>query len=251
MDELLDALAAQHGDLWAMLAAAREEQFARPSPCDGWTVADVVVHLSQTDELARASLRGEFTECLSRLTRGTGGAASVDEGAARMVELAGARSPVEIRDQWKAGAGALRAEFDRADPHARVRWVAGELSTFTLAATRLAEAWIHTGDIGSAWGIPPACDGRLQHISRLAWRTLPYAFSRAGRELHGAVAFDLIGPGDEHWRFDPEREPLTVISGRAEDLCAVAGRRVLASDTGLTGSGPDARAVLELVRTYA
>jgi uncharacterized protein (TIGR03084 family) len=251
VEELLDALAAQHADLWAMLAAAPEEQFTRPTPCDGWTVADVVTHLSQTDELARASLRGEFTECLGRLTRGTGGAASIDDGAARMVELADARSPVEIRDQWNAGASALRAEFGRSDAHRRVSWVAGELSTFTLAATRLAEAWIHTGDVGSAWGIPPACDGRLQHISRLAWRTLPYAFARAGRELRGPVAFDLIGPDGEHWRFDPAGEPLTIISGRAEDLCAVAGRRVLPSATGLTGSGPDAGAVLELVRTYA
>jgi hypothetical protein len=44
---------------------------------------------------------------------------------------------------------------------------------------------------------------------------------------------------------------MTIIRGSAADFCDVAARRVDASATGLVGTGPDADAVLRLVRTYA
>ena len=69
------------------------------------------------------------------------------------------------------------------DLSTRVRWVAGDLSARTLATTRLAETWIHTGDIASAIGIEPVATDRLRLIARLAWRTLPYAFDRVEEPL--------------------------------------------------------------------
>jgi uncharacterized protein (TIGR03084 family) len=132
-----------------------------------------------------------------------------------------------------------------------VTWVAGELSVHTLATTRLAETWIHTGDVAGALGVTLPPTGRIEHIARLAWRTLPYAFERAGRTLAGAVAFDLVGPQGEMWVFRSEAPTVTSVHGPAEDLCAVAARRVDPGDTRLVAEGADAAAVLELVRTYA
>ena len=85
-----------------------------------------------------------------------------------------------------------------------VTWVAGQLSARTLATTRLAETWIHAGDIAAASGPLPAPTDRLWHVSRLAWRTVPYAFVRAGRPAPGPVVFDLVGPSGDAWRFAPE-----------------------------------------------
>jgi hypothetical protein len=42
-----------------------------------------------------------------------------------------------------------------------------------------------------------------------------------------------------------------VIDGPAVDFCLVAARRVDPAETSLRGAGPDADAVLALVRTYA
>jgi hypothetical protein len=92
---------------------------------------------------------------------------------------------------------------------------------------------------------------RLRHVARLAWRTLPYAFARADRALHGPVAFELRGPGGGEWTFAPDEPAVTTIRGDGVELCQVAARRVLPADTRLRGEGPDAAAVLELVRTYA
>jgi hypothetical protein len=65
------------------------------------------------------------------------------------------------------------------------------------------------------------------------------------------VGFDLTAPSGAVWEFGLDVEPPTVVRGPAADLCRVAGRRVEARDTALDAVGPDAEAVLALVRTYA
>jgi uncharacterized protein (TIGR03084 family) len=137
-----------------------------------------------------------------------------------------------------------------ADPHARLRWVAGELSVRTLTVTRISECWIHTGDVADALGLPLPPTDRLWHIARLAWRTVPYAFTRAGKTLTGPVTFELTGPTGDPWHFESEGA-VTVVRGTAEDLCNVAGRRALPAEVGLHAEGADADDVLDLVRTFA
>ena len=119
-------------------------------------------------------------------------------------------------------------------------WVTGELSARSMATTRLAEAWIHAGDIASALDIELEPLTGIRQIARLAWRTLPYAFSSAGRTMAGPVAFSLISPAGEAWDFVPDEPAVTTISGPALELCEVASRRKDASATSLRGVGPDA-----------
>lgn len=251
MNEILAALTDQHRELAGLLEGLDEPGFQQASRCEGWTVADVVLHLAQTDEMAIASVRGSFSEHVAGLAADMGPATSVDEGADWMVARDRGQPGAAVRDRWHAGADELHGLLAECDPHQRVVWVAGELSARTLATTRLAETWIHTGDVAYGLGVALEPSTRLQHIARLAWRTVPYAFARAGRELAGPVAFELRGPNGESWSFRPDDEPVTTITGDALDLCLVAGRRVVPADTELRGEGPDAEAVLELVRTYA
>jgi uncharacterized protein (TIGR03084 family) len=251
MDEIVVALAEQHAELFGLLDDLDEPDWQRPSPCEGWTVLDVVLHLAQTNELAVGSARGRFAEALEGLAAGLGPGRDVDDGAAQMVARDRGGAPSAVRDRWGTSAEELHQVLSTANPHDRVRWVAGELSIHTLAATRLAETWIHTGDVAEAMGVDLAATDRLRHIARLAWRTLPYAFERADRALAGPVAFELRGPAGDPWDFAPADTPLTIIHGDGVELCLVAARRVLPGDTTLVGEGPDADAVLELVRTYA
>ncbi|MEY2460443.1 MAG: hypothetical protein QOG30_2273 [Acidimicrobiaceae bacterium] len=251
MDEIVAALAEQQAELLGLLANLDEAGWQLPSRCEGWTVADVVLHVAQTNEMAIASATGQFAEYLNEVGRNVGPASDVDDGAALMVAVErGAPGPV-VRDRYDTGASELREVLAASDPHLRVEWVAGQLSARTLATTRLAETWIHTGDVAEALDIDLPSAPRLRHIARLAWRTIPYAFTRAGRELHGPVAFRLRGPNGEPWDFVPDDDALTTISGDGLGLCLVAARRVDPASTSLTGEGPDVAAVLELIRTYA
>jgi uncharacterized protein (TIGR03084 family) len=157
----------------------------------------------------------------------------------------------DIEERWRRSASDMQAALAARAPNDRVQWVVGRLSARTLATTRLAETWIHTGDVAGAVGVDLQPSDRLWHIARLAWRTLPYAFERSGRALSGPVTFALTGPNGDAWDFVPDEQARTTVSGPAADLCSVAARRVDPAATALRGDGPDADAVLELVRTYA
>jgi len=249
MDEILHALADQQEELSGLLAGRADADWHRASTLEGWTVADVVLHLAQTNELAIASVQGQLPEVAKGLGAGTG-ASTVDESADAMVAAQRDVSVAALRERWFTGVDTLRSLLAGADPHQRVRWVAGQLSIQTLATTRLAETWIHTGDVAAAFGITLVPTDRLRHIARLAWRTLPYAFARAG-SLSGPVAFELRSPTGAAWDFLPDEEPVNVVRGDGVELCMVAARRAEPASTGLQAEGPDADAVLELVRTYA
>jgi uncharacterized protein (TIGR03084 family) len=254
MDAVLTALGEQHAELEALLTPLDDTGWSSPTRCEGWTVADVVLHLSQTDRLAIASAQGRFAEGLAVLAGGLERRGNVDDGAAAMVERERGLPDDVLHTRWRDGAAALRDELAAIDPHLRVDWVAGQLSIHTLVATRLAECWIHAGDVADAVGAVQVPTDRLEYVARLAWRTLPYAFARDGRTLSGPVAFHLRAPSGAMWDFEPDVHTpgaLTLIEGDGVELCLVAARRVTPEATSLRGSGPDADAVLELVRTYA
>jgi uncharacterized protein (TIGR03084 family) len=253
VDDVVRALADQQTELTGILDGLDDDAWRRPSRCDGWTVADVVLHLAQTNEMAIASVDGRFAEYLADVGRQLGDAprTNVDDGAALMVAKERSRPLADLKARWRSTVNEFLGRLDHTDFRRRVTWVAGELSVRTLVTTRLAETWIHSGDVADGLGIQLQPDERLKHVARLAWRTLPYAFERGGREISGPVAFALSGPTGDAWDFLPEQTPLTTIRGSGVDLCLVAARRVDPKQTSLTGEGPDADAVLELVRTYA
>lgn len=245
------ALEQELRELAGVLDRLDATQWDRPTRCEGWAVVDVMLHLAQTNEMAAASYSGRYAEVVAELTAGLPPASDVDEGAAAMVARDRHIGREAVQARWRGSADDLVASARAADPHARVPWVAGQLSARTLTVTRLAETWIHAGDVAGAIGAEQAPTPRLRHIARLAWRTLPYAFERAGRSLSGPVAFQLTGPDGEAWDLAPGSDAVTLITGPGHDLCLVAARRVPAAETGLVGTGPDATAVLDLVRTYA
>lgn len=253
MDVILAALSEQQEELDGLLAALDPAGWETPSRCPGWTVADVVLHLAQTDELVEATVQGRLAEVASRFTADAedGALVSVDAAAEHMVERQRGDAGPAVHARWRAAAATQQALLRSCDPHRRLAWVADELSARTLATTRLAEAWIHTGDVAEGLGCSLAPTGRLWHIARLAWRTLPYAFARAGRTLNGPVALQLTAPDGSTWDFREEAEANTVLRGRADELCLVAGRRLDPAGTGLVAEGPDGEAVLALLRTYA
>jgi uncharacterized protein (TIGR03084 family) len=253
VDEVVSALAEQQAELTGILTGIDDADWQRPSRCEGWTVADVVLHLAQTNEMAIASVDDRMPQYLEDVGRSLASTppSNVDDGAALMVANERDRPLAELKARWRSTVNEFLGRLDDTDFHRRVTWVAGELSVRTLVTTRLAETWIHTGDVADGLGVGLQPNDRLKHIARLAWRTLPYAFSGSGKQLSGPVAFELRGPSGNDWSFVPDEPAVTTIRGDGVDLCLVAARRVDPRKTSLTGEGPDAEAVLELVRTYA
>ncbi len=250
MDAIVTALGQQQDELASYVADQDEAGLSLPSRCPGWSVADVLLHLAQTNEMAVASCQGRLAEVADRMARGLGSVGSVDDWAGAMVDKERG-SATEVRDRWMASTTAQVEAFAACDPRDRVLWVAGDMAARSLATTRLTETWIHTVDAAVAYGDEPAPTDRLWHTARLVWRTIPYALGQGGHEQQGSVAFVLDAPDGTPWTFEDGPGAPTVIRGSALDLCTVAGQRARAAATGLTGEGPDAEAVLRLMRTFA
>lgn len=253
MHEEITALDDQQRELDDLLAARPDADWHLMSRCEGWTVADVMTHLCQSDEIAAAGAQGSFDEVVTRLfpVSGDDRPGSLDEAIDLMVAAERGAPIPELRARWKAASGAQIEALRSCDPHARVPWAVGTLSARTLATTRLAETWIHTGDVAFAFGVRLEPTDRLRLIARLAWRTLPHAFEINGLRMSGPVAFELTAPDGGAWSFHGEEPALTTITGDAAELCEVAARRIPAERTALRGTGPDAATVLSVVRTWA
>jgi uncharacterized protein (TIGR03084 family) len=240
---VFDDYVAETRRLEDILSQLNEEQWLAESAARGWSVADVVLHLAQSEDGVVASTRGAGPR------EGDAAAGTVDEWAARMVDAQRA-APAQVFARWRqardAAADALRA----ADPQAPLQWVAGVVKPATLATTRLAEHWAHGLDITGPLRIDFPDTSRLRHIAWLAHRTLPYAFQLSG-ETPAAVRCSLTAPGAATaWTFGPA-DAESEISGPAGAFCRVAAQRLDPAASGLRATGPHGPAALRVVRTYA
>jgi uncharacterized protein (TIGR03084 family) len=227
---VMDDFVAETLRLQGILGLLTQAQWQADSGADGWSVADVVLHLAQSDEAVAASADGAGHRA------DVAGAGTVDDWAARLVEAERTAPDLE----------ALRA----ADPELPLPWVAGPMKPATIATTRLAEYWAHGLDITDPLGLDFPDTDRLRHIAWLAHRTLPYALSRAG-EGPAAVRCSLTAPDEvTTWTFGPD-DADSEITGPAGAFCRVAAQRLDPADSGLRAAGPHGAAALRVVRTYA
>lgn len=240
--DVIDDLEAEHDALEGLLAPLDDQQWASPSLADGWSIADVVLHLAQTEEGVVHALNNVAAPLWDR--RG----ASVDTVAERMVQQE--RAPGrEVYARWQAARRASVAGLRAADPKARIQWVASTVTPLALATTRIAEHWAHGLDVAGPLGLPFPDTERLRHVAWLAHRTLPYGFQVAGLEPHD-VRCELTSPSGDTWLFGPDSAE-SVIRGAAGEFCRVGAQRMKPEDSSLVTEGPHAASALRVLRNYA
>ena len=102
MDAVVEDLAAQHAQLRGVLEGLQDGEWRSHTRCEGWDVADVVVHLAQSDEMAIGSTQGRYAEVMAELTQGLEPTGSIDEGVAAMVARQRDFPPRELFGRWSA-----------------------------------------------------------------------------------------------------------------------------------------------------
>src|SRR5215212_4085907 len=145
--EVFDDLAAEQEALAAVLAGLSPDDWSRPSAAAGWTIADVVLHLAQSEEAVLASAESRLG---SRTWQSLGD--DVDSAMEALVR-AERGDPAEVFDRWSTARHAALAALRAADPGEPLRWVAARLKPRTLATTRLAEHWAHALDVCGGLGV--------------------------------------------------------------------------------------------------
>lgn len=241
--DIFDDLEAEYEQLYGVLSTLTAGQWARPSAAEGWTVADVVLHLAQSEELAAASIAGD--DVLLAAKR----AGRVDAWADDFVAAQRDITLDDLLARWRAAAFPIPAALRTVPKDTRLQWIANRISPATLATTRLAEHWTHAHDITDALGISYPDTARLRHIAWLGHRTLPYAFAVENIE-GGPVYCELTGPGGETWHFGDPDAP-SAITGPAAEFCRVGARRLTPAETTLKATGPYGPQALAVLRNYA
>jgi uncharacterized protein (TIGR03084 family) len=241
--DVFDDLEAEQEQLEGVLAALPAADWHRPSAADGWTVADVVLHLAQTEEMVPVSVRGERAADDWRRYGG-----DMDQAMEARLRTESAE-PADVFQRWRLAHRASVAALRAADPGQRYPWVTNTLKPRTLATTRLAEHWAHALDITDPLGIAWPDTGRLRHIAWLGHGTLGYAFGLAGRPVPRVYA-ELTAPDGSLWRLgDPAAE--SSIVGDAGAFCRVGAQRLTPAESGLRTEGPFGAEALGRLRNYA
>jgi uncharacterized protein (TIGR03084 family) len=243
MTEIFDDLEAEQEQIEAILAGLADDAWLTESGAPGWTIADVVLHLAQTEEAVIATVAGarragdwhEFGE-------------SVDAAMANLVD-ADDSTPQKSFERWRSARRSALAALRKADPQTPLFWVATSLKPRTLATTRLAEHWAHALDIVAPLGIEYPYTVRLRHIAWLGHSTLPYAFSLMGQEPV-EVYCELTGPDGGTWCFGPA-DAASAIKGDAGAFCRVGAQRLAPEESGLLTMGPHGMRALRALRNYA
>jgi uncharacterized protein (TIGR03084 family) len=241
MADIFDDLKAEYEQLDGVLSELTTAQWASPSAAAGWTVADVVLHLTQSEELVAAAIAGDLVADRR--------AGRVDAWADDFVAAERGADPAGLLARWRAAAFATPAALRAQPDGTRLQWITNRISPAALATTRLAEHWAHGHDITDALGIPYPDNARLRHVAWLGHRTLPYAFGVEGIE-GGPVYCELTGPDGQTWQFGDPDAP-SAITGPAGEFCRVAARRMAAADSTLKATGPHGPQALAVLRTYA
>ena len=243
MADIFDDLTAEYEQLDGILAALTPAQWAHPSAATGWTVADVVLHLAQSEELVIASVSAAAATFAAASAGGVDALADASVAAQRQI------SPADLLRRWRTTTGATPGALRAQPGGTRLQWITNRISPAALATTRVAEHWTHAQDIAGPLGIPYPDTARLRHIAWLGHRTLPYAFALEGVD-GGPVYCELTAPGGQVWRLGDPAAP-SVITGLAAEFCRVGARRLAPGDSTLTATGPLGAQALAILRNYA
>jgi len=229
-----------------MLTDLTPEQWSRPTPAPGWTVAHQVAHMAATFRLAAlsAAAPAQFTALVSQL--GPDFDANVEAALAEYVD----DPPDKLLARWRAELDGAARALARLAPDHMVPWLVRPLPAAVLAAAGIMELVAHGQDIADAAGVPRELTDRIWHVADFGIRNWDFAYQLRGLPVPDVgFGFDLVAPSGEQWRFGPPGAAQR-ISGPAADFCLLITRRRHRDDLAVTATGADADGWLDIAQAY-
>jgi uncharacterized protein (TIGR03084 family) len=239
---LIADLAAEHAELDAVVAPLSETEWSTPTPADGWSVRDSILHLALTDEVAAMAAADPVAFEGYREQRRAGG---------DPFDFQRNISADQLLDLWRAKRARLLDALESVDSRARITWFGPPMSAMSHATARLMEAWAHGQDVLDALRLERKPTARLRHIAHLGVRTRAYSYQQHGMPPPTTeVQVVLTAPGSGHWTWGDPTAPDRV-AGPAVDFCLVVVQRRHVADTELQVEGPHAREWLLIAQAFA
>jgi uncharacterized protein (TIGR03084 family) len=244
---LIDDLAAESAVLDGLITPLTAEQWASPTPAEGWTIADQVSHLAFFDETTLLSLtdpdrfRAEADELIG------GGLDFPDRIATKYRELSGA----QLLTWFTQARQALIEGYAVVDPAARLPWYGPGMGPASSVTARLMETWAHGQDIADALGVTRPATNRLRHVAHLGVRSLPYSYRVNGLDVPSVpIRVEVTAPDGDVWTWGPD-DAADRVTGDALDFCLVVTQRRHVSDTDVVVQGSVATQWIGIAQAFA
>lgn len=251
VSDVRDDLLAEQAALDEVVDALADDDFTRPTPSPGWSVADQLGHLSYFDRAAALAVTDppRFAVLRDALLNSFGG--GVEEADRLTLESARTMTPAALVDHWRSGRRMLAGAAATLGEDTRVEWYGPSMGSKSFLTARLMECWAHGQDIVDAVGARRPPTDRLRHIAQLGVITRAWSYVNRGEEPpEGAVRVALAAPSGDEWAWGPAEADATV-TGAAEDFCLVVTQRRHLTDTGLVVEGELARDWLQRAQAFA
>ncbi|HYT39575.1 MAG TPA: maleylpyruvate isomerase family mycothiol-dependent enzyme [Acidimicrobiia bacterium] len=199
----LDRIAAvrrQQEELVTFCRTLRPEEWSMPSRCEGWSVKDVLAHMT-------AAAHGVFTPWMFKLMA----AKNVERSNDTDVEIRRSRPPEEVLaeyEKWSGRMATLLAAAQR-PPLSMVPFKLGELGVYPMALVAGAVVFdTHTHlhyDMAPVVGrtLPPATPETVAVINEWVLEGIPKMCKTALSFLDRPLTITLDGPGGGSWGVVP------------------------------------------------
>jgi uncharacterized protein (TIGR03084 family) len=244
---VLADLIAETAELDALVAGRPDEDWARPTPADGWTIAHQIAHLAWTDDIATLSATdaAAFGAALQDALAEFDG--YVDRAATERATV----PPADLLASWRTGRRALAEALTAADPGTKLPWFGPPMSPTSMATARLMETWAHGQDVADALGVQRPVADRIKHVAHIGVRTRDFAYLiRDKQPPVEQFRVELAGPSGDLWVWGPE-DATQQVTGPALDFCLLVTQRRNRADLAVVAIGPDADEWLDIAQAFA
>ncbi|SCL62169.1 TIGR03084 family protein [Micromonospora citrea] len=245
LKDLLADLADESEHLDGLVRDLPTDDWARPTPAPGWSVAHQVAHLAWTDRVALLAAT-DPEAFFASVVAAPDPARLVDAGAEEFLA-----PPAELLPRWRVGRAALAAALADVPEGEKLPWFGTRMSPASMATARIMETWAHGADVADALGLVRPATARLRHVAHLGFRTLGHSFAAHGRPVPTApVRVELAAPGGGTWAYGPA-DATDLVTGPALDFCLLVTQRRHRADLALSATGPVADEWLDVAQAFA
>jgi uncharacterized protein (TIGR03083 family) len=180
-------------DFYSTLNSLTAEQWALPTPCPGWTVADIVAHTIDLDSMAAGDPPPAHEPNWVELPHAKDPFQQFTE---RGVDYRRGTPPAALLQQMLTAANDLTDSLATQSPTLTVPWVDGEVSKEQFLGMRTFDIWTHDLDVRIAAGLPADFTSNpAKNAAGRMLKALPFIWGKKIAAPYGeSLRIDFTGP---------------------------------------------------------